>query len=114
MAVEAFIPDSVTINSEPVGEPVLITLYDPDGEAPAGSMTLKAPPPAGSVVSLAFEGTRDGKLWAVKMDRVEITNSSAVGCEFRVFGPPERRILKELDADDSPHEKGFEEQLKIR
>ncbi len=117
MAVEAYIPsgpDSVTYDGDPLSQPVLITLYEPDGEKPNGSLTLDRPLPVGAEGSLVFEGTRDGKVWAVTVDRIIVRNSTAVGFEFSCAAPPRRVMVRDLDDQSGPHEKGFEEQFDIR
>lgn len=114
MPLEAYIPNSVTLEEQPVASAILVTLYQPDGDSPTGSLTAGEPLPVGRYGRLVFEGTRDGKLWSVTVPHIAVTNKSALGCEFTITGKPERTVLKALDDDKGPRAKGLEEKFDIR
>jgi hypothetical protein len=97
MPLETYIPSGVTFDGQAVDGPVQVTLYDADGPSPAGSLTAAHPLPAGSRGSLAFEGTRGGKLWSVTIERVKVTNQTPCGCEFTFPAPPRRQPIQGTD-----------------
>lgn len=114
MAVEAYVPSAASFAGKPVAGPVLVVLHDADGPSPCGSLTAAEPISAGCCGRLAFEGTRDGKLWSVTVEEATVTNHSAAGCEFTFIGSPRRTLLAEFGSGRSPREKGFEERFDIR
>jgi hypothetical protein len=114
MAIVAYIPESLQLDGRAVASPLVLTLYNPDGDAPTGSLTANDPIPAGQSGRLVSEGTRGGKLWSVTLPQVTVTHKSAVGCEFSIAGKPERVVLKELGEEKGPRAKGLEEKFDIR
>ena len=114
MALEAYIPESVNLDGRAVASPVVLTLYNPDGDSPTGSLTANDPIPEGQSGRLVFEGARDGKLWSVTLPSITVTHKSAVGCEFTIAGKPERTMLRELGEEKGPRAKGLEEKFDIR
>ena len=114
MPLETYIPQSVQLDGRPVASPIQLTLYDPDGDSPSGSLTANDPLPQGQRGRLVFEGARDGKLWSVTLPSVTVTRKSAVGCEFTIAGRPQRTLLRELGDAKSPRAKGLEEKFDIR
>jgi len=114
VGVEAYIPDSVEFDGRAIESPVAVTLYDPDGPRPSGSLTAHAPIPAGSSGGLVFQGKRAGKVWSVVCPEITVTNKSALGCEFVLTLPPQRTVLAEEESEDAPREKGLEERFDIR
>lgn len=114
MGLEAYIPIQTTFQSDRLDDVVAITLYNADGPAPSGSMTASTPPSAGSAGPLSFVGRRDGKEWQVRVPQIEVHHKTAVGCEFRITGPVERVVLRELTGGPGKHERAFEVQFDIR
>lgn len=117
MAVEAYkpeSPDAVCLDGKPLPETIMVTLYDPDGDEPTGSVTTESPPSVGLKGTFTFQGNRDGKLWSVSIAQVTILNQTAVGSEFACADRPNRVLVRELGEEVRPHEKGFEEQFDIR
>jgi len=114
VAVEAYIPEHVEFDGRAVESPVAVTLYDPDGQRPRGSMTAHGPIPAGSTGGLVFQGRRGGKVWSVVCPEITVTNKSALGCEFVLSSPPQRTVLAEEESEEGPREKGLEERFDIR
>lgn len=94
MAVEAYIPTQVTLGGEVIPEVFVVTLYDPQGDHPRGSMTTAHPLPAGRTAGpLVVTGRRDGRLWRITAPQIEVINRSAVGFEYSIRGPLERAVL---------------------
>ncbi len=93
MSLELYIPGAVLFAGRAIADPVAVTLYDPDSDDPHGSLTAGAPPAAGERGPLVVHGIRDGSEWEVRLDEIEISRSTAVGCEFTIFGRPQRRKL---------------------
>lgn len=93
MATEAYIPSEVTYCGQPVEGALVLTLYDPDGDQPRGSLTGSNPLPVNqSGGPLEVRGARDGKLWKISIAEVDVVNRSAVGCEFRIVGDLRREL----------------------
>ena len=114
MPIEAYIPDSVKLDGRAIASPIVLTLYNPDGDAPSGSLTANDPIAEGQSGRLVVEGARDGKLWSVTLPAITVTHKSAVGCEFAITGKPERTLLRELGEEKGPRSKGLEEKFDIR
>ncbi len=114
MAVEAYIPDNTEFDGGPIDSPALITLYDPDGPAPSGSMTTSAPLDEGQTGRLVFRGLRGDKAWSVICPDVRVMNKTALGCEFSLASAPRREPLEELNDARGRHTKAFEEHFDIR
>jgi hypothetical protein len=91
MALEAYIPQEVTFAGQPVAAVFAVTLYNPDSDDPHGSLTTLNPPAEGTRGPLQLRGTRDGQAWQVELPEIEISRSTAVGCEFTIFGRAQRR-----------------------
>ena len=108
MAVEAYIPSKVDLDGEPLDLPRLITLYDPQGSAPTGSLTGLTPLQSGEYGLLAFQGHRDGKPWRVVCPEMTVTATSALGCEFKLERSPTRTPLADLPPIRDACEKGQE------
>ncbi len=95
MTTEAYIPEEVTLAGRRIDEVFAVTLYDPDSDDPHGSMTTHNPLPEGQRAGpLIVVGTRDGKRWRVTLPEIEDYRSTAVGCEFTVFGRVRREELQ--------------------
>ncbi len=93
MTTEAYIPTAVTFAGRPIAEVFALTLYDPDGDDPHGSMTTHNPLPAGQRGGpLIVEGTRGGQSWQVTLREIEVLRSTAVGFEFIVYGRVQRNV----------------------
>ncbi len=114
MAIEAYIPSSVTFDGRPQPDAALVTLYDPEGVSPRGSLTGPNDLERTAQGTLVLIGTRGGKEWRVTLPIITLVNKTAVGCEFSLDAPPTREVLRELETDQKPHEKGLEERFDIR
>jgi hypothetical protein len=90
MPLEVYIPGQVQFAGQPIPEAAALTLYNPDSDDPHGALTVPAPPPAGARGELLVRGTRDGHEWDVRVPEIEISRSTSVGCEFTIFGRPQR------------------------
>ncbi|TWT46137.1 hypothetical protein RAS1_25850 [Phycisphaerae bacterium RAS1] len=100
MATEAYIPDEITLAGEKIAEPIVLTFYDPDGDAPHGSLTTTAPLPTGARAGpLICIGRRDKKKWEVRVPEIEVVNRTAVGFEYLIFGAIQRTVLEEEGGD---------------
>ena len=94
MTTEAYIPTTVTFAGRPVAEVFAVALYDPDSDDARGSMTTHNPLPAGERGGpLIVEGTRTGQRWRLTLPEIEVCRSTAVGCEFVIFGGLRREQL---------------------
>jgi hypothetical protein len=114
VSVEAYIPSRIEFAGAELTGPTLLTLYHPDGDQPAGSLTASKPPPPGARGRLVVEGTRAGKLWSIVCPEIEVHNKSALGCEFHLLAAPQRTLLQDLGESKGPRKKGMEEQFDIR
>lgn len=113
MALEAYIPSTVELENAAIADVMVITLYQPDSEKARGSLTGAHPIEAGKSGRMVFVGTRDGKEWRVTLPRIEVSNKTALGCEYSIRGPVEREMLREL-GEVKKHEKALEERFDIR
>ncbi len=86
MTTEAYIPEEVTFAGRRIDEVFAVTLYDPDSDDPHGSLTTHNPLAEGERGALVVTATRGGKRWRITLPEVEVSRSTAVGCEFTVFG----------------------------
>ncbi len=94
MTTEAYIPSEVTYAGQQISDVFAVTLYDPDGEAPHGAITTHSPLADGQRGGpLVIVGARDGRRWRVTLPEIEVCRSTAVGCEFTIFGKVERTAL---------------------
>jgi hypothetical protein len=91
MATEAYIQPEVTFAGRVLGEVFAVTLYDPDSDDARGSLTTHQPLKEGERGELIIVGLHAKKRWKVTLPEVEVSRSSAVGCEFTIFG----RIMRE-------------------
>jgi len=113
VALEAYIPSTVELEGGAIPDVIVITLYQPDSDAPRGSLTGAHPIEAGQSGRMVFVGTRDGKEWRVTLPRIEISNKTALGCEYQIRGPVQREMLRDL-GEVKKHEKALEERFDIR
>lgn len=93
---------------------LVVTLYDPDGPDPTGSLTGPTVPDADCVGPLSFIGLRDGKEWRLALSSVRVSRKTALGCEYKIAGPVRREMLRELGTAPGPHKKALEERFDIR
>lgn len=93
MVTETYIPTEVRFGGQPVAEVFVLVLHDPDSDGPYGSLTTHAPLPAGARGPLEAVATRGGERWRITLEQIEVHSSTAVGCEFAVFGPVRRERL---------------------
>lgn len=100
MAVEAYIPLAMSVDDRAVNLPVLITLYDPQGDNACGAITTASPLSVGAQGSLEFEGTHHGRRWSVVIERISVTGQTAVGYEFRIDSPIRRTPATAKDHTD--------------
>ena len=90
MPLEAYVPSEVWLGGEPLADVMVVTLHDPDSDAPHGTLTAARPPAVGTRAALRLVGRREGRVFAVEVDEIEVCQASAVGCEFTVFGQVRR------------------------
>ena len=95
MAIEAYVPLFVQVGDHLIDRAILLTLYEPDGDNPSGSVTTERPLPEGAGGTLRLEATRGGESWLVAADQISVVNSSAVGFEFAMSSRPTREIISE-------------------
>jgi hypothetical protein len=95
VTTEAYIPSDVRFAGRSVEEMFALTLHDPDGEAPHGSLTTHHPLREAQRGALEVIGRRDGKTWRVTLDEIEVCRATPVGCEFTIFGSVKRQKLDE-------------------
>jgi len=92
MTLETYIPEEVSFAGEAVAGVFAVTLYDPDSESPHGALTTHQPLTEGTRGGpLMVVGMRDQKRWRVTLGEIEVCRTTAVGCEFTVFG----RVVRE-------------------
>ncbi len=113
MALESYIPSSVELEDGAVTDVMVITLYQPDTDKARGSLTGAHPIEAGRSGRMVFVGTRDGKEWRVTLPQIEVSNKTALGCEYSIRGPVEREMLRDM-GEVKKHEKALEERFDIR
>jgi len=87
MVTETFIPAEVRFDGACIPEVFVLVLHDPDSDNPHGSLTTHHPLPVGARGRLEAVATRGGERWQITLTQIEVHNSTAVGCEFAVFGP---------------------------
>lgn len=104
MATEAYIPIKVTFAGKIHADAAVVTLYDIDGDDPRGALTGPNPPPSGVRGPLNFTGKRDGQTHEVSLPEIEVTNRSAMGCEFRIIGGIMRNPTSKAAAPETPTE----------
>ncbi len=103
MSVKAYIPSTVRFGDRTINGTRIITLYDPDGDKPNGSMTTSEPLQHGVRGGpLVFQGTRDGKSWEITLPEIAVNNKTAMGFEYDIVGPIQEKLL----ADDGGNEQG--------
>ena len=94
MTTEAYIPSEVRYGEKLIEGAFAVTLYDPDSDSPHGSMTTHQPLDEGARGGpLVIVGTRDGKRWRVTLPEIEVCRTTAVGCEYLIFGRLTREAL---------------------
>jgi len=93
MATEAYTEVEATFGGTPIPDVFAVTLHNPDSDDPHGALTTHQPLPEGARGPLIVTGRRDGKRWQVILPEIEVYRSTAVGCEFTIFGPARRREL---------------------
>jgi len=93
MATEAYTEVEATFGDVPIHDVFVLTLYNPDSDDPHGALTTHQPLPEGARGPLIVSGRRDGKRWRVMLPEIEVYRSSAVGCEFTIFGAVKRQEL---------------------
>ena len=107
MTTEAYIPREVSYHGPDLGEVVVVTLYDPDSDAPHGAITSHQPLRAGERGGpLVVVGTRDKRTWRITLPEIEVCRATAVGFEFLIFG----RVMREAEptlptSDPTPHDR---------
>jgi hypothetical protein len=104
LAVEVYIPDEVDFAGERCADAAVVTLYDPDGDNPCGALTGPNPLSSGRRGALTFTGARDGQTHEVSLQVIEVTNRSAMGCEFRIVGEIVRKPMREAASIKAPTE----------
>lgn len=109
MSVKAFIPSEVRFGDRAIKGARIITLYDPDGESPNGSMTTSEPLERGARGGpLVFVGIRDGKSWEITLTEIAVNNKTAVGFEYDILGPIHEKLVEEdVGKQRGPIEKGL-------
>jgi len=94
VTTETYIPTDVTLAGRRIDEVFAVTLHDPDSDDPHGSITTHNPLPAGERAGpLVLIGTRDGGRWRITLPEIEVCRSTAVGCEYLVFGRIQRERI---------------------
>lgn len=93
MTTEAYIPTEVTFDGRAVGEVFALTLHDPDSDSPHGALTTHQPLAEGARGALIVIGTRDGGMWRITLDEIEVCRQTAVGCEFTIFSGTTRERI---------------------
>ncbi|HQL55139.1 MAG TPA: hypothetical protein PLQ87_10570 [Phycisphaerae bacterium] len=94
MATEAYIPSEVTFGEQRIADVIAVTLYNPDSDEPHGALTTHQPLAEGTRGGpLVIIGTRDGKTWRVTLPEIEVCRSTAVGCEYTIFGRVTRTAM---------------------
>ena len=90
----------MSINDRAVDPPILITLYDPEGDDACGAITTASPFSVGTQGRVEFEGTRGGKTWSVVIERISVTGQSGTGFEFKIDSPIQRMPIAAKHCSD--------------
>lgn len=109
MSVKAYIPSEVRFGDRPIKGTRIITLYDPDGDRPNGSMTTSEPLEHGVRGGpLVFLGVREGKSWEITLPEIAVNNKTAMGFEYDILAPIREKLLDEdVGEQRGPIEKGL-------
>lgn len=95
MSVEAYIPSEATFAGLPLPEPLVLALYEFDGDGPHGALTTPYPLHTGQRGVLEVIALRDGRCWQLTFPEIEVYRHSAVGFEFRIRVRAKRRLLED-------------------